>query len=494
MAQGQGDLVAEQDTKPKTGDDKQATPPAAAQPAVAPEEGARRRRPRTDLTTGSIPKKLFAQAWPQVIENVLNIADQFVDLFWAGRLPAGFRAIASIGVAQTFTQFAGQARMGFDVSMRAMIARAVGARNIPLANHVLFQGLSLTAVYSLFMVLVGIFLTDFFLNLINASDALRDQTSLYMRVQFIGNATQNFRMSTGTALQASGEPIVPLRATTVSRLIHIGLSPFLIFGWWIFPEIGLAGSALANVLAQAVGVAMNMYALMGGHGRLKLTLRGNRLDPPLILRQVRIGAPASVRGTERATSQLALLGIVSPFGDVALAGYALTRRLEMFSNFGSGGIAQASGVMVGQNLGAGHAPRARQTVGWALMYVAAMKSTIIGLFWIFPFAAIMVFTKDPAVVDLTMHWVRIQLFGAFFQGLMQVFQESFNGAGDTLTPMVVTLFGVWCIEVPLAWFLCTQTSLGPVGIAYASILGFVSRTLIFMGWYFYGRWLNFKVF
>lgn len=343
------------------------------------------------------------------------------------------------------------------------------------------------------MVFVGVFLTDFFLNLINASDALRAETGLYMRIQFIGSATQSFRMSTGTALQAAGDPIVPLRATTVSRLIHIILAPFLIFGWGIFPEMGLAGTALATVLAQTAGIGMNIYALMSGQSRLHLSFTGNRVDFPLIWRQVTIGAPASVRGTKRATSQLALLGIAAPLGDAALAAYALTRRLEMFSNFGGGGIAQASGVMVGQNLGAGSVSRARQAIRWALLYVSIMKSTIIALFWLFPYAPILLFMQDPAVVDLTVHWVRIQLFAALAQGLMQVLQESFMGAGDTLAPMIVTLIGVWVFEVPLAWFLCTQTSLGPFGIAYAAIVGFASRFLIFGAYYFYGRWLHIKV-
>ena len=451
------------------------------------------RRARNDLTIGSIPKKLFAQAWPQVVEGVLNIADQFVDLFWAGRLDTGARAIASIGVAQTFTQFAGQARQGFDVSMRAMIARAVGAKNIPVANHVVFQGLCLTALYSILMVLVGVFFTNSFLTLIHASDALRSQTALYMQIQFIGNATQSFRMSTGTALQAAGEPLVPMRATAVSRTLHVILAPFLIFGWWIFPEMGLAGTALATVLAQTVGIVMNILALRSRQSRLHLQFKGNRVDPPLIWRQMKIGAPASVRGTERATSQLALLGIVSPFGDTALAAYALYRRLEMFSNFANQGLSQATGVMVGQNLGAGKPERAKQAIWWALGYNFSMNLVIRGLFWAFPVGIILVFTKNADVVALTVQWVRIQLFAAFFQGVMLVFQESFNGAGDTLAPMVNTLVGVWAVEVPAAFFLCTHTSLGPLGIAVAAILGFATRALAFVGYYFYGRWLRIKV-
>ena len=185
---------------------------------------------------------------------------------------------------------------------------------------------------------------------------------------------------------------------------------------------------------------------------------------------------------------------MAPFGDVALAAYALYRRLEMFSNFANQGISQATGVMVGQNLGAEKPSRAKQVVWWSCGYVATMNLMVRGVFWVFPVGIIMLFTQNADVVALTAQWVRIQLIAAFFQGLMQIFQESFNSAGDTLAPMVVTLFGVWCIEVPSAFFLCAHTGLGPLGIAVAAILGFSSRTFIFLGYYFYGRWLRIKVF
>jgi hypothetical protein len=86
--------------------DEAAAPSAngAAQPAVAEREAVQARpgvRHHRDLTTGSIPKNLFHQSWPQALEGVFTVADQLTDLVWAGRLEAGFRAVASVGVVQT---------------------------------------------------------------------------------------------------------------------------------------------------------------------------------------------------------------------------------------------------------------------------------------------------------------------------------------------------------------------------------------------------------
>lgn len=89
--------------------------------------GQRGARIYADLSAGSIPRHLFRLAWPQVIEQSLNIIDQTVDMFWAGRLPGGFRSLAGLGVAQTFSQLGFMGRQGLEQATRAMVARAVGA-------------------------------------------------------------------------------------------------------------------------------------------------------------------------------------------------------------------------------------------------------------------------------------------------------------------------------------------------------------------------------
>jgi hypothetical protein len=96
-----------------------------------------------DLTQGSVPKTLFFLGWPQVVEGLLNVVDQMADLFWAGR-GVGSKAIAGLGVAQSYTQLIMTGRQGLDAGMQAMIARAIGAGRVGLANHVALQAFTLT--------------------------------------------------------------------------------------------------------------------------------------------------------------------------------------------------------------------------------------------------------------------------------------------------------------------------------------------------------------
>ena len=129
--------------------------PASGDKTATPRRQRRRsKHADKDLTKGSIPKNLWFLAWPQIAESFLSVVDQLADLVWAGRL--GFHAIAGLGVAQTFLMMTMTARMGLDAGMRSMISRAVGAKNIAYANHVMLQALTLTTVYSVLVVTLGI--------------------------------------------------------------------------------------------------------------------------------------------------------------------------------------------------------------------------------------------------------------------------------------------------------------------------------------------------
>ena len=445
-----------------------------------------------DLTQGSIPKNLWFLAWPQMVEGSLNMVDRMADLFWAGRF-FGVHAIGGLTVAQLYTNFIMTARMGLDTGMRAMIARAIGAGRIDLANHVALQAFTITAVFAIVMVAVGVLFTDFLLSIMGVNQEVIDVTGMYMRIQFIGFAGQAFRMMTGGALQAAGDAMTPMKASTVSRVAHLISAPVLIFGWFGFPQMDLAGAALANVVAQGLGVAWNSYALFAGTSRLHLTLRGYYVDFPILVRLVRIGAPASVTGLERSMVHLLLAKLVTPFGSNALAAYGLTRNLEQFTALGSMGLGRASGTLVGQNLGAGNQERARKTVAWAVGYVTVIRGSMAVMLLIFPALFVAIFNNDPELMRVAVIWVRIQAVAGLIMGGSQVFSQSFNVAGDTMAPMIITMIAMVGVELPLAFALSHWTSLGQYGIPLAITIAMIFRMFLYFPYFLRGRWLRIKV-
>jgi putative MATE family efflux protein len=445
-----------------------------------------------DLTSGSIPRNLFAQAWPQSVEGVLRIVDQMLDLIWAGFL--GTPHIAGIGVAQQYTQMAWTARQGVDTAQRAMVSRAIGMNDLALAQLTVFQAATITFFFWILVASLGIIFTEPMLQFLGVSDTVISKAAPYMRVQFAGQGAMSFQQLFGNALIASGDPVTPMKTQFVSRVLHAALSPLLVFGLFGFPSLGIAGAALAAASANTVALVINARALFTGRSRLHLRLSEYRIDRGLMWQIVRIGVPAAVNGAERSISQLILVGLVTPFGDKSLAAFTLTRRVEMFANLGSQGFGQASGVIVGQSLGAGKPSRAKATVLWALGYVMLVKSILMVVLFAFPELFLSLFTRDPELLDVASTWVRIGCLGYLALGTSQVFMQSFMTAGSTMVPMLATLVTIWGVQQPLAHFLSQDTGLGQFGIAWAVSIAMAARLLIFVPYYLSERWMRARVF
>jgi putative MATE family efflux protein len=383
-------------------------------------------------------------------------------------------------------------RQGLDMAMRAMVSRAVGAGDIARANHVALQAFTLSGAFSVLMALIGVFFTEPLLAVLGVPDNVIAAGADYMRIQFVGSGTNAFRMMSGAALQSAGDTLTPMRSATVSRFLHVVLSPMFVFGWLVFPEIGLMGAAMANILAQGVGAVMNFRALFMGTSKLHLTLRGYRPDFRLLVGMIKTGLPASVTSAERSIAQLLLVGIVSPYGATTLAAYALTRRIENLVMMGARGLGQGAGVLVGQNLGAGKPERARKTVAWALLYVFGINLVTVIALVLFTDFFIGIFNNDQELLEVAVTWLQIAALGYLFLGIGQVFQQSYNTAGDTMVPMLVTLVSLWLVQQPLALVL-PDAGLGHYGIAWAVVAAVFVRLLIYAPYYFTNRWLRVSI-
>ncbi|MBM2810270.1 MAG: hypothetical protein HW416_1029 [Chloroflexi bacterium] len=445
-----------------------------------------------DLTSGSIPRNLWFIAWPHTVENVLRVADHVIDLALAGVF--GHRFIAGMGVAQQFSQIGFTARMGLDIGMRAMVSRAVGMGDMPLANRVVLQAASLCIVYSAIMALVGLLLTEVLLKLVGVSDSVVAEGAAYMRAIFIGQLPIAFHALTSHALSASGDTLTPMKASILMRAVHIALSPILMFGLLGAPHLGLVGAAFANIISQVIALSILLWVLFSGTSRLKLSLRGYRPDGPILRQILRIGLPASVTGVERSFAQLLLMGLVAPFGDGAVALFALSRRVEMLSHGTSQGLAQASGTIVGQSIGRGKPERARATLLWAGGYAAGANLVLSVLIAAFPIAILSVFTRDPEIQELGRNWITIQTVGYTALGIGMVASSSFQTAGATMYVMFVTLGTMWAIEFPLAFLLSKFTDLGPYGVAWAMVASMLARPIFYVPYFLSGRWLRIRMF
>ncbi len=439
-----------------------------------------------DWTKGSIVRNLLSLSWPMMISNSFNMLGPTIDMIWVGRL--GAASIAGVGVAGMVVMLMNSARMGLDMGMRAMIARFIGAGDEEGANHVVQQALVISGSFSTFMAAIGIFLAEPILVLMGVEPDVVSEGAAYMRVLFVGSVFMSFRTMAEGAMQASGDTMTPMKIIGAFRLFHVALCPFLVFGWWIFPRLGVSGAAMTNVFSQSLGMALGMWFLFSGRSRLRLTLRNFRLNLNTIWRIVKIAVPASISGMQRSFANLVVMEFIVPFGTFAVAAHTLCQRVEMIVFMPTMALGMSAGVLAGQNLGAGKPERAVRT-GWqavGLVQVFMLVIALVILLW--AENIVHIFTPDPGVVEVTRVFLMIAIVGYLMMGFNAVLQSCISGVGDTVPPMLFSLLTIWGIQVPLAYFLSKFTNLGVYGVRWAIVSALGAGAVCNVIYFKLGRW------
>jgi len=447
--------------------------------------------PERDWTKGSIFRNLLTLSWPTMVSNSLNMLGPTIDMIWVGRL--GAASIAGVGIAGTVVMLAMGLRVGINTGTRALIARFVGAGDAELANHIAQQAFVISGIYAIVLAVIGVFFSEPILSLFGVEADVVTEGAAYMRILFIGAAAMSFRFMTEGIMQASGDTVTPMKVTILFRAIHIGLCPFLVFGWWIFPRMGVSGAAITNVISQSLGTGIGLWFLFTGRTRLQLTLRNFRFDPSTIWRIVKIGIPASVTSVQHTLSYLVLMWFIIPFGTPAIAAHTLIQRIENLFYMPVAGMGMAAGVLVGQNLGASQPGRAERT-SWlasSLMTGFMVICSMAVLLW--AENIVRIFSTEPDIVEIASVFLRIATAGYLTTGLFFTLSACLTGAGDTISVLVIVLLGLWGIQTPLAFFLPRITNLGVYGVQWAIVIAMITRAIAYTTYFRLGRWKRKKI-
>lgn len=470
---------------------KESIPTLPAETGRAPRENPITQRLKRDWTKGSIFKNLLLLSWPMTITQVLMSLGPTIDMVWVGKL--GTIAIAAVGVSGVAVQLAQGAMMGLNNGVRALIARFVGAQDIPSANRVAQQAVIVCITFSVLTGVIGIFLAEEIVSLVTTNVDIITLGASYLRIQFVGAITINFRLLMDVIMQGSGDSINPMQIAIVFRLFHVALCPFMIFGWWIFPELGVQGAAYTSVISQCLGIMLGLRILLSNKSLLRLSFRDFHIDFGIIWRIIRIGFPSSIAGIQRSLSQFLLQRFIAPFGAVVLAAYTISQRIEIFFMMPAMSFGMGAGVLVGQNLGAKQPDRAQKSA-WMAVFVVEMFMAIVCLcLFIWTTPVIRIFNSDPVMDATASRFIHIAIAGWSVMGFNFILMNALQGAGDTMPTMIISIVTTWLITIPLAYFLPKITGWGFIGICWAMALSMIAGSIANVVYFRMGRWKTRRV-
>ncbi|MEQ9563546.1 MAG: MATE family efflux transporter, partial [Woeseiaceae bacterium] len=422
----------------------------------------------TDFTTGSTGRALGLLAVPMMLEMSMEAIFAVVDIAFVSRL--GMNAIAAVGITEALITVLYAIAIGLGMGVTAMVSRRIGAKNPDGAAMVTGQAIWVGAALSIVIGVFGAVYADELLYMMGVSDAVVETGRGFTAVLLGGSASILFLFLLNAAFRGAGDAPVALRALVLANSINIVLDPCLIFGLGPFPELGVTGAAVATTIGRTTGVLYLAYRLGAPGSRLNLELRHLAIHSRLILRMMQISIGGIGQFLIATSSWIAIMRVVALYGSAPIAAYTIAIRMLEFAFLPAWGLGNAAATLVGQNLGAGRADRAEQTVKQAARYNTAFMAALgLGLVVLAP-QVVGLFTGDPEILRHGIVCLRILGIGFPLYAVGMIMIQALNGAGDTRTPSVLNFICFWTLQIPLAYWLAQSVGLGPTGVFIAIVV------------------------
>jgi putative MATE family efflux protein len=421
-----------------------------------------------DFAAGNLNRAILLLAVPMVLEMVLESLFAVVDVFWVAHL--GANAVATVGLTESLLSLVFAVGLGLSLSTTAMVARRIGEKDPAGAAVAGVQAIALGLAISIAIGVPCLIFAPHLLRLMGASPEIVAVGSGYARIALGGSGVLLLLFLNNAIFRGTGDAAIAMRILWVSNIINLVLDPCFIFGLGPFPRLGVTGAAVATITGRSIGVVYQFYRLLRGTERIRILRRQIRINLHVLLRLARVSVTGILQFAIAHTSWIGLVRIVSIFGAAALAGYTIAIRIVIFAILPAWGLSNAAATLVGQNLGAKQPERAEQSVWRTGIYNMLFLGSVGVLFIFFAEPLIRLFSKDPAVVPLGTACLRIVSYGNIGYAYGMVMLQAFNGAGDTVTPTYVYLFGFWLLEIPLAYWLAMPMHLRSSGVFIAIVI------------------------
>ena len=425
-------------------------------------------------------------SWPIMVGESLQLMYNLADTFWVGRLGPEYLAAITVSFPLIFLFFS--VGIGFSLAGIALVSQHTGAGNKDKANLVTGQVLLFAIITSISFSILGLLFGENLLALMGAEADILPHAWAYFRIITAGIPLMFVYFIFSSVLQGIGDTKTPMYLKLFTVGINIILDPFLIFGWSIFPDLGIAGAAVATIISRFFAFSIAIYVLFNGINGIKLHIHDLKPNWRIIKKIIRIGFPAAIGESGLAIAFSFLTSIVAGFGTVALAAFGVVNRITSIIRMPAMGIGRATSVLVGQHLGADQPDEAEKT-SWLSAGIILLIMIIIAIIMLFaaPFL-VNLFTDESEVIELGSYYLRIIGFGFAFLGVQMVLRGALSGAGKTVQQTFFNLMTLWVFQIPLSYIFAHYLGMEVIGIWWGIFTAKLLGMTIMAIWFKRGTW------
>ena len=442
---------------------------------------------------------------PVLVEQLLALSVGFTDKWLAGNLLTGAEYLAAVGLVAYCLAFLPGLFAIPAVAATALVARSVGAGDLPAARRAAMQSLLLGGLLAAVVILMAPVAGPIFLEALGLPAESAELARRYLGI-VLPAVPAIMVIHVGVAvLRGAGDMVAGLVSMSVVNLVNAAASYALATGLWGLPALGWEGLAWGTLIGYCLGAVCVVLLLARRSKSLRPGAADWRVDPAWLRRIMHVGVPAGIDAVANAACHLGFLSIVNRLGNVDAAAHSVAITIESLAFLPGSAFQVAAATLAGQFLGARDAVRARRSVWLAAIACLGLMSVAAGIFlgqadrlagWFVGGAG-----RQPEVASLTAKLVGIVAFAQPPLAILMVLSGGLRGAGATRAVLTVNFLGLLLVRLPLAMFLAWPgialpgglgtvpgLGLGVAGAWYAMAADLTVRALAILIIFKWGRW------
>lgn len=399
-----------------------------------------------DMTVGAPWQKIAMFTIPMVLGNIAQQLYNTVDSIVVGKF-VGDNALAAVGSASPIFNLLLVLFIGISVGTSVMVSQYFGAKDREQLSHAIGCSITLTALASVFIMIAGSVLVRPLLEMLNTPESIIDWCDAYLTVLMLGIAGVAYYNILSGVLRGMGDSFSALIYLLIATVINIVLDVWFVAGL----DLGVFGVALATVIAQAVSAVLCLRRLMKMTDVFDITLEYLKPTKHHSFTMVRLGLPSGLTQAIMSMAMIIVQSLTNSFGEMFIAANVIIMRVDGFAMMPNMSFGNSMTTFTGQNVGAKQYDRVEQGAKQGACMAVGVSAVITALILVFGKYLMGVFTTTQDLITLSVNMMRILAPGYIAMALTQSLSGVMRGAGDTMTPMWISLFTTVVVRVPIAY-------------------------------------------
>ena len=429
-----------------------------------------------DMTEGSIVGHIVKFAIPLLLGNVLQQLYNMVDTWVVGNYVGG-EAFSAVGTVGPIINVLISIFWGFSAGAGVVVSQYYGAKQYDKVSKTVHTTLLMTFIFGIIATGIGIAVVPFMLNMMNTPAEVMDEASQYLTIYFAGLLGLVIYNIGSGILSAVGDSKRPFYFLAVSAITNTVLDLVFVIAF----NMGVAGVALATVIAQGLSALLIIITLMRTDNCIKVSVKKVCIDIEVLGKVVKVGLPVAVQTAITAFSNVFVQSYINYFGTAAMGGWTAYSKIDQLVLLPMQSISLASTTFVGQNLGKGDVKRAKKGVNTAL--IIASTSTLVLTIPILIFAPQLVwfFNKEAGIIGFGTVFLRWMTPFYVLCCVNQIYAGALRGSGNATVPMIIMLGSFVGFRQLYLYVMATFISNTPIPIAMSYPAGwFVCSAVMFI--------------